>query len=164
MSGLEDAEAAINRARLTVPIAIADPLVDLPLILAAIKITLAEVRQMGVRGVLIYCCCGHHVAFERGSDEARLSDIEPRFICKACGRRGAEAALFGIRRLGKSEVSPLHDRSSAVLGRTFASWTVRKPQAVRHLGLSFQPASELGAGAVSASRRGNQDTGFFGRL
>jgi hypothetical protein len=24
------------------------------------------------------------------SDEMRLSDLEPRFICKACGKRGAD--------------------------------------------------------------------------
>lgn len=48
---------------------------------------------MGVRGVLIYCCfCGHHIALsaDRWPDEARLSDVEPRLICTACGQRGAQ--------------------------------------------------------------------------
>ncbi|MFK4718915.1 hypothetical protein ABIE89_000015 [Bradyrhizobium niftali] len=27
-----------------------------------VKITFGEMRQMGVRGVLVYCHCGHHVA------------------------------------------------------------------------------------------------------
>lgn len=49
---------------------------------------------MGLRGVLVYCAhrCGHHIALDadRWPDDIRLSDIEPRFICQACGRRGAE--------------------------------------------------------------------------
>ncbi|MCP3382864.1 hypothetical protein NLM31_21080 [Bradyrhizobium sp. CCGUVB4N] len=58
-----------------------------------IKITFAEMREMGVRGVLIYCCsCGHHIAMsaDRWPDEVRLSDVEPRLVCTACGQRGAE--------------------------------------------------------------------------
>jgi hypothetical protein len=27
---------------------------------------------------------------DRGGDDVRLSDIEPRFVCKACGKRGAD--------------------------------------------------------------------------
>ncbi|WP_309144743.1 hypothetical protein [Bradyrhizobium sp. CCGB12] len=47
---------------------------------------------MGVRGVLVYCHCGHHTALEadRWGDEVHLSDIEPRFICEGCGSRGAD--------------------------------------------------------------------------
>ena len=52
-------------------------------------------REMGVRGVLIYCAdyhCSHCVAVNAGhwANDLRLSDIEPRFVCKACGKRGAE--------------------------------------------------------------------------
>jgi hypothetical protein len=59
------------------------------------KITFGDMREMGVRGVLIYCAdyhCSHSVALsaDRWPDELRLSDIEPRFVCQACGRRGAE--------------------------------------------------------------------------
>jgi hypothetical protein len=55
------------------------------------KITFGE---MGVRGVLVYCAdyhCSHSVALnaDRWPDEMRLSDLEPRFVCKVCGRRGA---------------------------------------------------------------------------
>ena len=34
---------------------------------------------MGVRGVLVYCHCGHHTALDadRWADEVRLSDLEP---------------------------------------------------------------------------------------
>lgn len=55
------------------------------------KITFGEMREMGLRGVLVYCHCGHHVALSayRWPDDVRLSDIEPRFVCAGCGSRGA---------------------------------------------------------------------------
>jgi hypothetical protein len=36
--------------------------------------------------------CGQLVALssDRWPDDIRLSDIEPRFICSACGKRGAD--------------------------------------------------------------------------
>jgi hypothetical protein len=57
------------------------------------KITFGEMREMGVRGVLIYCAdyrCGHSVALsaDRWADDVRLSHIEPHFTYSACGRRG----------------------------------------------------------------------------
>jgi hypothetical protein len=56
------------------------------------KITFGEMRDMGVRGVLIYCAdypCSHSVGLsaDRWPDDLRLSDI---FVCAACGRRGAQ--------------------------------------------------------------------------
>jgi hypothetical protein len=57
------------------------------------KITFGEMRDdMGVHGVLVYCAdyrCGHSVALsaDRWADDIRLSDIEPRFVCAACGKR-----------------------------------------------------------------------------
>ena len=58
-------------------------------------ITFGQMRDMGVRGVLVYCAdhrCSHSVALsaDRWPDDTRLSDIEPRFVCKACGKRGAD--------------------------------------------------------------------------
>jgi hypothetical protein len=49
-------------------------------------------RAMGVRGILVYCHCGHHIALDadRWRDDVRLSDLEPRFICQGCGSRGAD--------------------------------------------------------------------------
>ncbi|MGY4622640.1 hypothetical protein [Bradyrhizobium sp. USDA 4486] len=43
------------------------------------KITFGEMREMGLRGVLVYCHCGHHVELsaDRWLDEVRLSDVEP---------------------------------------------------------------------------------------
>jgi hypothetical protein len=56
------------------------------------KITFGELRAMGVRGVLVYCSdykCAHSQAIsaEQWADDVRLSDIEDRFVCKACGKR-----------------------------------------------------------------------------
>jgi hypothetical protein len=59
------------------------------------KITFGEMRAAGVRGVLIYCTdyrCSNSIALmaDQWSDDLRLSDIEPRFVCSACGKRGAD--------------------------------------------------------------------------
>jgi len=59
------------------------------------KITLGEMRAAGVNGLLVYCSdyrCSHHlkISADRWPDEIRLSDLEPRFVCKACGTRGAD--------------------------------------------------------------------------
>jgi hypothetical protein len=60
------------------------------------KITFAEMRASGVRGLMIYCSdyhCSHWTAIsgDRWPDDMRLSDLEPRFTCQACGRRCADA-------------------------------------------------------------------------
>ncbi|MDA9469636.1 MULTISPECIES: hypothetical protein [unclassified Bradyrhizobium] len=56
------------------------------------KITFGEMREMGLRGVLVYCHCGHNLAVsaDRWPDDIRLSDVEPRFVCGGCGNRGAD--------------------------------------------------------------------------
>ena len=59
------------------------------------KITFADMREAGVRGLLVYCAdyhCSHSIALSGDAwpDNLRLSDLEPRFICSACGRRGAD--------------------------------------------------------------------------
>ena len=59
------------------------------------KITFGEMRDAGVRDVLIYCRdhrCSHHIEISADGwpDNIRLSDIEPDFVCTACGQRGAE--------------------------------------------------------------------------
>jgi hypothetical protein len=56
------------------------------------KITLAEMRAAGVRGLLIYCShyhCSHWTAIsgDRWPDDVRLSDLEPRFNRQVCGPR-----------------------------------------------------------------------------
>jgi hypothetical protein len=59
------------------------------------KITFGDMRESGVRAVLIDCSdyhCSHWTAIsgDRWADDVRLSDIEPRFACKVCGQRGAD--------------------------------------------------------------------------
>src|SRR4051812_11231913 len=72
------------------------------------KITLGEMRASGVRGLLIYCAdyhCSHSTAIcaERWADDVRLSDLEPLFVCKACGKHGA-----GVRPDFNWKKSPVH--------------------------------------------------------
>jgi len=61
-----------------------------------------------VRGILIYCSdykCSHSIAIsaDQWPDDVRLSDLEARFVCKACGKRGAES---GRTLTGTSNRSP----------------------------------------------------------
>jgi hypothetical protein len=77
-------------------------------------------RDMGVRGVLVSCAdhhCSHSVALSADDwpDDVRLSDIEPRFVCAACGKHGADvrpdfnwakplaAAMMGYRNTTESD-------------------------------------------------------------
>jgi hypothetical protein len=59
------------------------------------KITFAELRAQGVHGLLVYCQdyrCSHSIEMtaDPWPDHVRLSDIEHRFVCTVCGKRGAE--------------------------------------------------------------------------
>ena len=59
------------------------------------KITFGEMRSSGVHGLLIYCSdyrCSHSIAISADPwpDDVRLSDLHPRFVCQACGKRGAD--------------------------------------------------------------------------
>jgi hypothetical protein len=59
------------------------------------KITFGDMREMGVRGILVDCAdyhCSDSVALNADcwTDELRLSDIEPRFTCTVSGTRGAD--------------------------------------------------------------------------
>jgi hypothetical protein len=55
-------------------------------------------RESGVRGLLVYCAdfkCSHLATLapaevDKWPDGVRLSDLEPRFICKRYGNRGAD--------------------------------------------------------------------------
>jgi hypothetical protein len=60
------------------------------------KITFGEMRSGGgPTGIIVYCSdyrCSHSIMLsaDQWADDIRLSDVEPRFICKACGKRGAD--------------------------------------------------------------------------
>jgi hypothetical protein len=59
------------------------------------KITLGEMRASGVRGLLIYCSdykCSHSttISGDRWPNHVRLSDLEGKFVCRACGTQGAD--------------------------------------------------------------------------
>jgi hypothetical protein len=62
------------------------------------KITLGEKRESGVSGPLVYCFdykCSHlktmtPAEVDKWPDDVRLSDLEPRFVCKRCGVRGSD--------------------------------------------------------------------------
>jgi hypothetical protein len=70
------------------------------------KITFGEMRESGVDRILIYCAdykCSHSIGMsaDRWPDHVRLSDIEPLFVCKACGKRGADVRRhFAPARMG----------------------------------------------------------------
>jgi hypothetical protein len=73
------------------------------------KITLGEMRESGPTRLLVYCGdykCAHSRVMDVGHwpDDVRLSDLEPKFTCKAFGHRGGCAAVVCGRqdRLGVS--------------------------------------------------------------
>lgn len=59
-------------------------------------ITFGAMRQSGVEGVLVHClACGRWKRLGQAdcaqwADGVRLSDIEPKFVCEACGKHGAD--------------------------------------------------------------------------
>ena len=72
------------------------------------KITLGEMRSSGPTRLLIYCGdykCAHSVEIDslRWPDHVRLSDLEPKFTCQACGHRGADIRPnFQLAKMGTS--------------------------------------------------------------
>ena len=81
------------------------------------KITFGDMRDSGVRAVLIYCSdyrCSHWIEMiaDQWPDDVRLSDIEPRFVCQACGKRGADVRPDAFR------FEPHLDQAADCLGTT----------------------------------------------
>ncbi len=68
------------------------------------KITLGEMRQSGPTQLLVYCAdyrCNVTIDASQWPDGVRLSDLEPRFTCQACGKRGADVRpMFEPARMG----------------------------------------------------------------
>ena len=84
------------------------------------KITMAQLRASGVRGLLVYCndfTCSHSLAIsgDPWPDDMRLSDLEPRFRCTACGKRGADVRPdFSEQEAGRDDGIPLKQGDIAV--------------------------------------------------
>ena len=72
-------------------------------------------------GVLIYCHCGHHIALDadRWPDDVRLSDLEPRFVYRGCGGRGADARPDIERATRGSQSWGTETRNDQGLGAAF---------------------------------------------
>jgi hypothetical protein len=70
------------------------------------KITLGEMRASGPIRLVVYCSdykCSHSVVIDAGqwADSVRLSDLEPKFTCQACGHHGADVRpMFEPARMG----------------------------------------------------------------
>ena len=77
------------------------------------KITLGEMRSgNGPIRLIVYCSdfqCSHSMVIDASQwgDDVRLSDLEPKFTCKARGRRGAD-------------VRPLLEKAAMETGRSAA--------------------------------------------
>ena len=88
------------------------------------KISLGEMCEMGVRGLLVYCPdyrCSHSIAIsaDRWSDQVRLSDLEELFVCQACGIKGADLRPdYNWRKTRKSPVQNGGDDRTGLLGGT----------------------------------------------
>ena len=72
------------------------------------KITFAEMRESGARGLLVYCAdnrCSHSIAVsaDRWPDEVQLSDIEPRFTTSRGNLRRTGCRCRRLRRLQSIE-------------------------------------------------------------
>jgi hypothetical protein len=62
----------------------------------------ADLRRSQSSG-LLRGLCSHSIQMsaDRWPDNVRLSDIEPLFVCQACGNRGADVrGLFAPARMG----------------------------------------------------------------
>lgn len=73
------------------------------------KIILGEMRASGVRALLVFCTdhkCSNSIELVpaewiSGRMTCALSDLEPRFTCKACGWGGADVRPhFGLAKMG----------------------------------------------------------------
>jgi hypothetical protein len=71
------------------------------------KITIGGMLESGPSRLIVYCGdyhCAVVIDADRWPDHLRLSDLEPVFVCKVCGHRGADVRpLFeGRQRTTKS--------------------------------------------------------------
>jgi hypothetical protein len=74
------------------------------------KITLGEIRQMGIRGLLVYCSdykCSHNIEIsaDQWPDHVRLSDLEPLFTFQACGLKAPKSGQILTGRASKTKTA-----------------------------------------------------------
>ena len=95
------------------------------------KITLEEMRESGRTRLLVYCGdykCAHSRVIEAGRwpDDVRLSDLEPTFICQACGHRGADIRpLFAVDRPSSGYPYRLRPRAGEI--KKYSKWRNQAP-------------------------------------
>jgi hypothetical protein len=58
------------------------------------KITFGEMRETGATRIIVFSKdyrCSHNVQMDalRWPDQVRISDVEARFVCTVCGKRGS---------------------------------------------------------------------------
>ena len=86
------------------------------------KIIFGEMRAVGVRGILVLCDYRYSYSIalmaDKWPDQLRLSDIELRFACSTCGKRGDDVATeFRLERpLGRSAAWASDDIPGRFLG------------------------------------------------
>ena len=113
------------------------------------KITLGEMRASGVRGVLIYCAdykCGHWIKInaDQWPDDVRLSDLDDKFICTACGLTEAKHGLRTPQPLtaqGRARTDPMAEPFGA-------------KGLIRKYAANYRDAIQLLAGALAAAAGG----------
>jgi len=81
--------------------------------------TLSKIRGQPSRKKTITCSHSIAISGDAWPDDARLSDIEERFTCRVCGKRGADVRPDEIR-IGR------HDRTSFWMVRPPDFWYDRK--------------------------------------
>ena len=75
--------------------------------------------QSGPARLIVYCSdykCAHSVVIDAGrwGDDVRISELEPKFICRACGHRGADIRpLFEQARMGTPQAERVQTKCRA---------------------------------------------------
>ena len=82
------------------------------------KITFGEMRDPASAmcwSIAAITDCSHHIKIsaDRWPDHVRLSDIEPDFVCTACGKRDAEVRP----KSSQARIGPVRPRPSTYVRR-----------------------------------------------
>jgi hypothetical protein len=84
-------------------------------------------REMGVYCSDYHCSHWGKINADRWSDDVRLSDLEPLFVCQACGTRPADLRPnFHWEKEQRLEKTP--SRAGATLGARYALMMIGRAQ------------------------------------